>query len=319
MLTESCEKVANKVANKFVCLHCDYNTSRKSSFDKHLTTLKHTTLTNINHTQQIYVGSCITYNCANCNKKYNSRVGLWSHKKKCVIAPVVIHEPVSENEIQNVFTNSDMIMEILKQNQDFKNMIIEQSKQNQELQKQMLELASKAGSVTNNNTTNNNQFNLQIFLNEKCKNAMNITDFVDTVKVQPKDLEVFGTHGYCEGITRIFVRYLNELDICKRPIHCSDLKREIMYVKDKDVWEKDDERKLIKKAIDKIERKNHLIIPAWQLENPEFNDYNSKVNDVYNKMLIEAMGGETKEENEKNYNKITRSIAKGTIITKTSM
>ena len=242
-------------------------------------------------------------------------MGLWSHKKKCIIKPVLISEPVSENEIQNVFTNSDMIMEILKQNQDFKNMIIEQNKQNQELQKQMLELTSKAGNTTNNNTTNN-QFNLQIFLNEKCKNAMNITDFVDTVKVQPKDLEVFGTHGYCEGITRIFIRYLNELDICKRPIHCSDLKREIMYVKDKDVWEKDDERKLIKKAIDKIERKNHLIIPAWQLENPEFNQYDSKVNDVYNKLLIEAMGGETKEENEKNYNKITRCIAKGTIITK---
>ena len=311
MATESTAKNA-KNAKKIVCQLCAFVCSKQSNYDAHILTRKHlqsTGATPKNATSH-------TFSCE-CGKKYSDRTGLWRHKKKCIIKPVVIHEPVSENEIQNVFTNSDMIMEILKQNQDFKNMIIEQNKQNQELQKQMLELAGKAGSVTNNNTTNNNQFNLQIFLNEKCKNAMNITDFVDTVKVQPKDLEVFGTHGYCEGITRIFIRYLNELDICKRPIHCSDLKREIMYVKDKDVWEKDDERKLIKKAIDKIERKNHLIIPAWQLENPEFNQYDSKVNDVYNQLLIEAMGGETKEEIENNYNKITRSIAKGTIITKT--
>ena len=341
--TEKC----TKGSNKFLCEKCDYASSRLSQYNRHLTTSKH-----MNHDElsENNAPKCSTklYTCI-CSKIYNDRAGLWRHKKKCTgekekdqgiklsitetdnsssSSNNLIIEVLKQNQefkellleqckqpfsssSQTPETNAALIMELLKQNNEFKELLIEQNKT-------ILDLASKAGNTTNNNnnTTNNNNFNLHIFLNEKCKNAMNITDFVDTIKVQLTDLEAFGTHGYCEGITRVFMRYLNELDICKRPIHCSDLKREIMYVKDKDAWEKDDDRKLIKKAIDKIERKNHLTIPAWQVANPEFNQYDSKVNDVYNKMLIEAMGGETKEENDKNYSKITRSIAKGTIITK---
>jgi len=309
------------VAPSFECFICDYTTRRKNDYNKHVLTSKH-----LIAIQKCDKAICLSHKVAtsylcNCGKEYKHDSSYYRHKKSCKqessnVENIVISE---QNEViqpnTTTIDHSALIMELLKQNNEFKELIIEQNKQ-------MIEMASKAGNTTNNNnnTTNNNQqFNLHIFLNEKCKNAMNITDFVDTIKVQLTDLEAFGTHGYCEGITRVFMRYLNELDICKRPIHCSDLKREIMYVKDKDAWEKDDERKLIKKAIDKIERKNHLTIPAWQVANPEFNDYNSKVNDVYNKMLIEAMGGETKEENDKNYSKITRCIAKGTIITKNHM
>jgi len=264
--------------------------------------------------------------CASCNKTYKSRVGLWGHKKKCpILHPVPLIEGITleTKELINAVPMMDMsvIISILQKNQEFQDMMMEQNKIIVDQNKQLIELASKSGNTTNNshnNTTNNNQqFNLNIFLNEKCKDAMNITDFAENIKVKLTDLEAFGTHGYCEGITRVFVRSLNEMDICKRPIHCSDLKREIMYVKDKNIWEKDDDRKLMVKAIDKIERKNHLIIPAWQIANPEFNQYDSKVNDVYNKLLFEAMGGETKEETVKNNIKIVRSVAKETIIPKT--
>ena len=318
------------IIQPIVCDICDYNCYKQSLMKQHCLTAKHIHLQKMmTNDDEIYISQLNSHKCL-CGKEYKYRQGLFTHKKKCPLinqqVPVMeegITLETKEKELINAVPMMDMsvIISILQKNQEFQDMMIEQNKIIVDQNKQLFELASKSGNNTNNshnNTTNNNQqFNLNIFLNEKCKDAMNITDFAENIKVKLTDLEAFGTHGYCEGITRVFVRSLNEMDICKRPIHCSDLKREIMYVKDKNIWEKDDDRKLMVKAIDKIERKNHLIIPAWQVANPEFNQYDSKVNDVYNKLLFEAMGGETKEETVKNNIKIVRSVAKETIIPKT--
>ena len=168
--------------------------------------------------------------------------------------------------------------------------------------------------VTNNN--GNNTFNLQFFLNEKCKDALNIEDFVNQIKLQISDLDMIGKVGYVEGITKIFLKNLKALDIYKRPIHCSDLKRETLYIKDKDAWEKEnEENKKIKKAIKGIENKNVDQIPQWMNENPAYNDYDSNKHIEYHHILIESMGGSSNDDDKK-HNKIVRNVAKEIVIDK---
>ena len=172
-------------------------------------------------------------------------------------------------------------------------------------------------SNTNNTTNNTNHFNLQFFLNEQCKDALNIMDFINQLQLNTSDLDMVGRVGYSEGISKLFIRGLKELDVFKRPIHCSDLKREVLYVKDKDAWEKDnDEKKKMKNAIKYIAAKNFKQIHKWQEENPESNHYDSKKNDDYNQIILNSMGGATAEEDENNYNKIIRNVAKESVIDK---
>jgi hypothetical protein len=175
---------------------------------------------------------------------------------------------------------------------------------------------AKEGKYVTNNTTNN--FNLNVFLNEKCKDAVNLMDFVDSLNVKLKDLEYTARLGYSEGISQIFINELSEMDVHRRPIHCSDSKREIIYIKDHDLWEKEDENKTkLTKAIKIVGNKNIQQIGEWQKANPEYNDPSSKQNDRYMKMICNAMSGSTKEESEKNYEKIIKNIAKEVIINKT--
>jgi len=249
-----------------------------------------------------------------CGKNYKYSQGLSKHKKVC------------KNKIISTITNdlsNNFILEIVKQNQEFKELIIEQNKQimdqykdSQETNHKLLELA-KEGKIITNNVTNNNKFNLQIFLNEQCKDALNIMDFVNSLKVSLTDLEAVGKLGYTEGISRIFIRGLKELDIFKRPIHCSDLKREAMYVKDKDTWEKENEKKhRLKLAINYIAHQNIVQIPIWIEKNPDAMDYETKKHTEYMRLITESMGGSTDEESEKNYNKIIKNVAKEVLIDK---
>jgi len=239
-----------------------------------------------------------------CGKEYNHVSGLSRHKKNCT------QPQVSTNEQSN-----NVIIELLKQNQEFKDLIIEQNKQ-------ILELAGKVGGNTINNTTNNtntNNFNLQFFLNEQCKDALNIMDFINQLQLNTADLDMVGRVGYAEGISKIFIRGLKELDIFKRPLHCSDLKREVVYVKDKDAWEKDGEdKKTMKNAIKFIAAKNFNMINEWIEDNPEYNDYDSKKHKEYHNIILKASGGATPEEDEKNYNKIIRNVAQEITIDKSS-
>jgi hypothetical protein len=245
------------------------------------------------------------FTCEKCLKTYKSRNGLWSHKKKCENAVFEESEQPSNNLI---------IVELLKQNKEFKDLIIEQNKQIMELAK---EKNTVINNTTNNSNTNNNQFNLQFFLNEQCKDALNLVDFVNQIKLKLSDLDMIGRVGYVEGMSKIFLRNLHELDVFKRPIHCSDLKRETLYVKDKDAWEKENGENIkIKQAIKGIENKNIKQIPIWVKENPASEDYETKKHMEYQNILLEAMGGSTSEDDNKKCNKIIRNIAKEVVIDK---
>jgi len=286
-----------KSSNIFCCEKCHYNTCKKSQYDRHLLTPKHKNGKNDkNDNEKVpHALSC------SCGKKYKHLSGLSRHKKTCNKTKEEPHEP-----------SNNVILELLKQNQEFKELIIEQNKQ-------IVELASKVGANTINNTTNNNtnNFNLQFFLNEQCKDALNIMDFINQLQLKTTDLDMVGRIGYSEGISKLFIRGLKELDVFKRPIHCSDLKREVVYVKDKDAWEKDnDEKNKMKTAIKYIAAKNFKQIKNWKQENPESDDYDSKKHMDYHQIVIHSMGGATKEEDESNYNKIIRNVAKESVIDK---
>ena len=306
MTTKSCEKVAPKL----LCETCDYFTSKKSSYEKHILTAKHLNATNDykNATKSCEkVAKC--YNCS-CGKKYSHHSSLWKHQKNCLGVKNIQTEPtIVTTENNSKLDHESLIHELMKQNTEFKTMLIEQNAK-------IMELA-KEGKYITNNTTNNNNFNLNFFLNEQCKDALNIMDFINQLQLNTTDLDMVGRLGYTEGISKLFIRGLKELDIFKRPIHCSDLKREVLYVKDKDAWEKDnDDKNKMKNAIKYVAAKNFKQIHEWQEENPDSNEYDSKKNTDYNMIVLHSMGGATVEEDEKNYNKIIKNVAQEVTIDK---
>jgi hypothetical protein len=242
-----------------------------------------------------------THNCENCNKKYETSAGLWKHKKKC------IKKEEEKDNIENVdLTDKNLILTLIQQNN--------------ELQKQMLEVIKNGTINTNisnsNNNSHNKTFNLQLFLNETCKDAMNIMDFVDSIKIQLCDIESIGELGFVNGMSKLIIKNLKALDENMRPVHCSDPKRESLYVKDANVWEKEDsENKKIKKAIKYISHKNICALPEWKAKYPDCIYSDSKKSDQYNHIIIEAMGGSGDNDDEK-ADKIVKKIAKEVTIDK---
>jgi hypothetical protein len=248
--------------------------------------------------------------CKKCDKGFISRNGLWKHKKKCEIKPENITMTLEEEPENNQYS-TDLILELLKQNQEFKELIIEQNKQ-------MLEISNDRN-ITNNitqNNTNNNKFNLNVFLNETCKDALNFSDFLESLILTFTDFENFGPLGYCGGISNILVKGLNQLDISKRPIHCSDLKREVIHIKNNDTWHKDDDKQQMIKAIKAIEHKNIKQMSLWGKANPEYKDPNHKKSDLYTKLIDNSLCDTDKEKALKNYNKIIRTVAKEILVDK---
>jgi len=287
----------------FSCKMCDYSTSRNSQYDRHLLTAKHILKQNeINLDNKVH-----NYNC-HCGVSFNSRTTLWRHKKKCNI--ISCKEDLNDNLKQQ-----QLIEYLLKENSEFKQMMVEQNNK-------MFELAKSSGN-NNNNTSNivnnnNNNFNINFFLNETCKNAMNIMDFVGQLQVGIKDLEDTGRLGFAEGISKIIINGLKQMDISDRPIHCSDSKREVVYIKDKNKWNKETEDKtILTHAIKHVAHKNMKQISEWTKEHPEYNVSTSKQNDKYLRIVSESMSGSSQEETNKNYNKIIKNIARETIIDKT--
>ena len=206
-----------------------------------------------------------------------------------------------------------MISVLIKENIDFKNIILDLVKNNGDLQKQMIDLC-KHSNITNINT-HNNTFNMQFFLNEKCKDAMNIMDFVNSMTLQLSDLEDVGNLGYVEGISRIIIKKLNEMDIYKRPIHCSDMKREVMYVKENDIWEKENSTyDKLRKAIKYITKKNGDLLIPWSEKHPLCMNIEHPQNEIYMLLMNQSMGG--KEEFMCSENKIIKKISKAVIIDK---
>ena len=251
-------------------------------------------------------------NVCECGKEFSNRQNLYRHKKKCDSKQENITITVEEHAPENNQFSTDLIMELLKQNQEFKELIIEQNKQ-------MLEMSKERSIITtnsNNNITQNNNFNLQVFLNETCKDALNLSDFLESLIVTLTDFENFAPLGYCGGITNILVNGLNKLDISKRPIHCSDLKREVIHVKNNDTWHKDQDKEQMIKAIKAIEHKNIKQMSLWGKANPEYKDPTSKKSDLYTKMIDNSLCETDKEKAQKNYHKIIRSVAKEILVDK---
>ena len=290
-----------KNAKKYNCELCHFVCSKKSNYDTHILTRKHKKRENGNQMETLETQNDLNkmpkmpkmpevFSCEFCSREYKNKSGLWKHNKKCV--------KIQESTIEESNKDNDIVLLLLKENQEFKQLIIEQNKQNSEMQKQMLELAQKPTTTINGNNNCNNRFNLNVFLNEKCKDAMNIMDFVDSLKLTLQDLEKTAELGYVKGITNIIMNGLNQLDVCKRPIHCSDLKRETLYIKDNNAWEKEnDEKKKITRAIRHISIKNAKQVGEWTKENKGYNDSSSKKNDKYLKIVSEANGGEPEEIN----------------------
>ena len=306
---------------KYCCDICDIKTNNKKDFEKHIMTSKHknnvlvnSQLTNI-HESLTQISPNII--CKKCNKEYKSRVGLWKHNKIC---QTIVDENTDENtdiiDLNNIdITDSNIIIQLIKQNDEFKHILIEQSKAMIEQNKTIIEL-SKNNSITNNINSHNKTFNLQFFLNETCKDAMNIMDFVDSIKIQLCDLENVGKVGFVDGISSIIVKNLNLLDETKRPVHCADSKREVMYVKDKDKWEKENEDKSkMRKVIKYVTHKNTKLFKEFKEKYPGCEKSDSKYSTNYDKLIIEAFGGKGDNDVEKE-DKIIRKIAKNVTINK---
>jgi hypothetical protein len=255
----------------------------------------------------------LKYTCKFCTRVFASRNGLWKHNKCCGNNDYEYNKNTNNTiNLENEPMDKQIIMMLIKDNSEFKNMMIEQ-------QKSMMEII-KNGTHNNNTSTNcnNKTFNLQFFLNETCKDAINLTDFVNQIQLSVNDLEETGKLGYAEGISKVFIKNLNGIDFTKRPIHCSDSKREILYIKDHDQWSKDDDNKSnLTKAIKQVANKNIKQISEWQKKHPEYSDPESKQNDKYMKIVLNSMSGSTKEESDKNYEKIVKNISKEVVIDKT--
>ena len=294
---------SQKCRNIYECKLCDYNTYNKYDYEKHTNTIKHK-----NHFLAMKIDkSAINlsqksqdhkHSCNNCNKEYKDYSGLWRHKKKCEINIIKNNDP----------SDKELIVLLIKE----QTKLVEQNNE-------LLDVIKNGTyNITNSNNTNSNNktFNLQFFLNETCKDAMNIMDFVDSIKLQLSDLENVGKYGYVEGISNIITSNLKALDINKRPVHCTDKKRDILYIKDENKWEKEDEnKKKIRKAIKRVATKNALLIPKFKEVHPDCIKSVSPFSDQYNKLIIESMGGSGDNDIDKE-NKIIKNIVKNVTIDK---
>ena len=285
---------------KFNCIICNYICCKKFNFDRHLLSSKHIQLTKgdkLASKNEQNEQNEQKYCCENCNKKYTSRNGLWKHSKNCKFE----NKKTNKEEI----TDKELIMMLINENKEMKTLMLEQ-------QNMIMKVIENGTHNTTTHTNSHNKaFNLNFFLNETCKDAMNIMDFVDSIKLQLSDLERVGELGYVEGISNIIVKNLKEMDVTQRPVHCTDKKRETIYIKDENKWEKDEDNKKLHKVVRKVTCKNQNLIPKFKELHPDYNKYNSKFSDQYNKIIVESMGGPGDndfEKEEKIIQKISREV-----------
>jgi hypothetical protein len=296
-------KKSPEVAKKWVCDCCDYFTCKISDYKKHLSTDKHKKTEN--DSKMVVNDSNLSPKVAQfecqCGKTYKYDSGYYRHKKKCV---TINDNKEEDSSIKNVTDNkNDLINYLIKENQEFKNLILEIVKKD-----------TYNNSITHTNS-HNKAFNLNFFLNETCKDAMNITEFVDSIKLQLSDLEKVGELGYVNGISNIIVKNLKELDVTQRPVHCTDKKRETLYIKDENKWEKDDDKKKLRKVIKRVASKNQRLLLKFKEVHPDCNTSSSKYSDQYNTIIVESMGGSGDNDLEKE-EKIMRNILKQVVIDK---
>ena len=309
---------------KYFCTKCEYSTSRRSQYDRHLTTSKHRRTTENNEMGH-------TMHSCGCGKIYRYRQGLFNHRKTCNFNPTesISVNPVESTNVNNIDTINvnvltNTVLELVKQNQEFKEMMIEQHKQIQEQNKQIIDLAKTSGNTTNNtNNTinnNNNKFNLNVFLNETCKDAINLNDFIQSIELTIRDFVNTGKDGYVKGISNIMLERIRDMDPHVRPIHCTDLKRETVYVKDSDIWAKEDDNKThIRKAVRIVANKNKDQVHSWIQENPNYEVLDTPECDKFFEYSKASLGGYGKEENSRFENKIISNVLKEVVVNKDKM
>ena len=292
------QKVAKSSNILYSCDFCDYNTSKKYNYNKHILTAKHAQAMVSNlKVAKSSKSSQTMFTCNYCHRTYKDNSGLWRHNKKCTLSSTLTKD-----------NPQDLIQYLIKENSEFKQLLIDQNKQMSEIH---------LNSVNNHINSHNKTFNLQVFLNETCKNAINMSNFIEELQVSINDLEETGNLGFAEGISKIFINGLKKIDISDRPLHCSNLKQETIYIKNNDKWMKDTEENLmLVNAIKHISNKNMQQIGEFQRIHPEYKNPSSKINDQYLKIVFESMAGSTIEECDRNYKKIISNIAKKTIINK---
>lgn len=288
------EKVLPKNKQNFYCDLCDYTCTNKSNFNKHLYTRKHLSESggNTNHESDSKYNPSIKYlyKCDNCGRQYASKSGFWKHSQKC--NTVVINKQHTTNERDTI---------------DYKDMCLHMLKQNEELQQTIQDMIPHIGDKVTNQTFSNNKINMNIFLNEKCKNALNLMDFVKSLHVGITDLEHTRTNGFVEGISGIIIRGLQCLDVYQRPIHCSDIKRDVLYVKDNNAWQKEDESKTrITEAINEVKHNNFKQVATWKSDE---NIDSITHPDGYVQLVTNCIGG-TGSEQDKNVGKVIKNVAK---------
>ena len=332
VLGQNVSNLETEKSNEYICEKCNYSTTVCRDYNKHLSTKKHLD----NET-----GKMKDENKCNCGKVFVNRSGLWKHRQKCLNDNVLsVVKDVSKESITNNIP-MNLILEVIKQSKEIQNVLVEQNKelqnklleqsqqllekenkllekenklweQNEEHHKQLVELAKKPSMVNSNN-----QFNLNFFLNETCKNAMNIQDFINSIKLTTQDFETTGRIGFVDGISRIFINELKRLEVERRPVHCTDVKRETVYVKDNDTWEKENqEKKKLKWAINSIAQLNLNQVQQWQQEYPECRENNTTANTKFTEMAMIALGGFGDEEETKFRDKIMKNVMREIILDK---
>ena len=284
-----------KRAEPFECLKCNFICSKKSSYTRHLMTAKHKMLTKKEPKYSEFI-------CKLCNKEYKTRMGLWQHKQKC---SSTLHNSSHYSNCDKSDMNA--FMQLIKQNSEFKELIVQQNHT-------IVELAKKDTITNNNNTTNNNhqKFNLNFFLNDTCKDAMNMSEFIQNIDIDFSEIENIGKLGYVSGMTNMILSRIKQLDITKRPLHCTDLKRETMYIKDNDEWDKDSpDNDKLHHMIQFIARKNYQTIPIWRTNHPECSISDHPKFNVCVDMMKNVLGDVGKEQfnlDRKVIKKLSKSI-----------
>jgi len=300
------KKVLKSTKQIWYCEKCEYTCSNQSNYNKHLLTRKHKMeLYKIKNTTELL--------CAYCSKTYKTQSGLWKHEKSCNFK----HSEIEKTELMktNPENMKDMFVKLINQNKELQHTLLEQQTQlhdqQENYQKQIGELIPMLGN--NNQYNSNNKFNINVFLNEQCKDAININEFIESLQIQLQDLEYTKDNGLVNSISNIFIKGLNELDVYKRPIHCSDTKRDILYIKDEETWEKHLEKDKIKEKINELANKQRVSIKQWTDAHPNWMD-DEKLKDEYVKLVNQLM--QPLEDIDKDQNKIIKNISKTTYLDK---
>ena len=304
--SQKSQKSQNEI---FICNPCNYETNRKNDYNKHINTDKHYNC--ISKLQNCNKNNIIKkFNCDRCNKNYFHSSSLSKHKKQCYNK-----ENDDKEETNNDMTNK-LILKIFEENSNLVNKLANDNTELHVIIKEMLK-----NGLTNTNTNNshntNNTFNLHMYLNETCKNAMNLSEFIEKINPTLEELELTGRVGYAKGISHIFTNRLDGVNKEEKPIQCTDGKREVLYIKENNIWNKEDEEKtLLKKAIKTITHKNLCNISEWKKMYPDCTNSESRKNDTYLKIVLNSMPGSSDEETISNYEKIMSLVAKNTLIDK---